>query len=234
MKLIAIFLATVLASAVTVPRAFSDSENENTGNLEFNKFSNATAINITLPNGTKITFPFPTGTNQGQIISEFVHQARDDFKLQENQTRQIIKDCRENAKNATTPDQREQIMDECKSKLKDIREQFRNERMQFNTVFKEFRTAVINAENSERIQEQMEQLNKKNQENEQKLEFNKFSNATNENIQDQMEKINDTTQEKIQKMIHNEQEQAQKIHEKEQKLQEKLNQKQGNKENNDD
>jgi len=164
-KLVAIFLVAILACSVTIPNVFSDNgknndgtnnnqgsqnsakenETDNHGNqakIHFG-FSNATSINITLPNGTKITFGFSNGTNRGQQISAFVHLFNNAFKQQESQSKQIIKDCRDKAKQASSPADRKNIMNECKAKLKDIQQQFKGEHKQFQVDFKQFRGMVI-------------------------------------------------------------------------------------------
>ena len=114
-------------------------------------FSNATSVNITLPNGTTITFGFSNETNVGQQISAFIHQIREAFKQQETQAKQIIKDCREKAKEASNPADRKNIMNECKAQLKQINQQFSSEHKQLQLDFKQFRDMVIgnNQENHE-------------------------------------------------------------------------------------
>ena len=113
-------------------------------------FSNATSVNIILPNGTTITFGFSNGTNPGQQISAFIHQIRDIFKQQEIQAKQTIKDCREKAKDANPAD-RKTIMNECRAQLKQINQQFSSEHKQLQLDFKQFREMIIgnNQENHE-------------------------------------------------------------------------------------
>ena len=171
-KLIATFLIAVLAGSVTIPNVFSDdekntnendnhenqtnskeNENDTNNNRDHNDddnktkihfgFSNATSISITLPNGTKLTFGFSNATNPGQQISSFIHQIREAFKQQETQAKQIIKDCREKAKEASSPADKKNIMNECKAQLKQINQQFRGEHKQLQLDFKQFRETVI-------------------------------------------------------------------------------------------
>ncbi len=115
-------------------------------------FSNATSITITLPNGTKLTFGFSNGTNPGQQISDFIHKIRDAFKQQEIHAKQLIKDCREKARDATNPADKKAIMEQCKIQLKQVNHQFRTEHKQFQLDFKQFRETVIgnNQENHEK------------------------------------------------------------------------------------
>src|SRR5574340_759398 len=175
-KLAAILLIAVLAGSVTIPNVFSDNENEQNTESDNNQndnhenqnettandnhddkenkihfgFSNATSVNITLPNGTTITFGFSNGTNPGQQISSFIHQIHDAFKQQETQAKQLIKDCREKAKDAS-PQDRKNIMNECKAQLKQINQQFSSEHKQLQLDFKQFREMIIgnNQENHE-------------------------------------------------------------------------------------
>ena len=106
-------------------------------------FSNATSFTVTLPNGTKLTFGFSNGTNPGQQISDFIHKIRDAFKQQETQSKQLIKDCREKARDATNPADKKTIMDQCKAELKQVNQQFRGEHKLFQLDFKQFRETVI-------------------------------------------------------------------------------------------
>lgn len=169
---VAIFLIAMLAGSVTIPNVFSDDEkntnendnHENQTNAKENEndtksnddrndddsktkmhfgFSNATSISITLPNGTKLTFGFSNATNPGQQISAFIHQIREAFKQQETQAKQLIKDCRQKAKDASSPVDKKNIMNECKAQLKQINQQFRGEHKQLQLDFKQFRETVI-------------------------------------------------------------------------------------------
>ena len=127
----------------------NDKENEN--KVHFG-FSNATSFAVTLPNGTKLTFGFSNGTNPGQQISDFIHKIRDAFKQQETQAKQLIKDCREKARDASSPSDKKTIMDQCKAQLKQINQQFKGEHKQLQLDFKQFRETVIgnNQENHEK------------------------------------------------------------------------------------
>jgi len=128
-----------------------ENEDDNKTKVHFG-FSNATSVTITLPNGTKLTFGFSNGTNPGQQISDFIHKIRDAFKQQETQAKQLIKDCREKARDATNHADKKTIMDQCKAQLKQINQQFRGEHKLFQLDFKQFRETVIgnNQENHEK------------------------------------------------------------------------------------
>ena len=127
-----------------------ENEDDNKTKMHFG-FSNATSFSIVLPNGTKLTFGFSNATNPGQQISAFIHKIREAFKQQETQAKQLIKDCREKARDATNHDDKKAIMDQCKIQLKQVNKQFRGEHKQFQLDFKQFRETVIgnNQENHE-------------------------------------------------------------------------------------
>ena len=128
-----------------------ENEDDNKTKVHFG-FSNATSVTITLPNGTKLTFGFSNGTNPGQQISDFIHKIRDAFKQQETQAKQLIKDCREKARDASSPADKKTIMDQCKAELKQVNQQFKGEHKLFQLDFKQFRETVIgnNQENHEK------------------------------------------------------------------------------------
>lgn len=131
-----------------------DDNKDNDAKIHFG-FSNATSVNVVLPNGTTLTFSFSNGTNPGQQISSFVHKIREAFKQEETKAKQMIKDCREKAKDASPAD-RKNIMNECKAKLKEIKQKFRESQRQFQLDFKQFREMIIgnNQENHEKSHEQ--------------------------------------------------------------------------------
>ncbi len=167
-KLVALLFVAILAGSVTIPNVFSDdgqgdqndnnqttqqnndnNENETSNHQENDHkihmkfgYSNATSINITLPNGTQMTFSYSNGTNPGQQISSFVHQIRDIFKQQETIAKQTIKDCRQQARDAS-PSDRKTILDQCKASLKQINQQFSSSHKQLQIDFKQFREMVI-------------------------------------------------------------------------------------------
>ncbi|MHB8545721.1 MAG: hypothetical protein ACYDAJ_03035 [Nitrosotalea sp.] len=161
MKKLAIFLVAILAGSVTIPNVFSDDgnqsdakENNNINNVPENNhytkengnqeihfgFSNATSVHVTLPNGTIVTFGFSNGTNIGQQISSFIHLIRDGLKQQETQEKQVIKYCREQARE--NPTDRKNIMSQCKATLQEINQQFKGEQKQLHVDFKQLRNLV--------------------------------------------------------------------------------------------
>jgi len=55
----------------------------------------------------------------GQEVSNFVHESRDLFKQQGEETRDVIVQCREDMKNAE-PSDRKSVREQCKSNLKEV------------------------------------------------------------------------------------------------------------------
>jgi hypothetical protein len=126
MKRKGIWLSLVfLASVLVVPLGYSNAEMENQTNSTL-------SVNATVS----------AQENIGQQVSDFVHQAIDQFKQQKNETRNAIKDCREKIRDATS-DMKSQVADECHKNLQAINEKYKDERQQFQELFKKFRESVI-------------------------------------------------------------------------------------------
>ena len=77
-------------------------------------------------------------SNLGQLVSDFVHQRNAILKQQRNETLQVIKECNDNLKNASS-ENITQIKDDCKAALKAIKEKYKDARKQFKEQFKVFR-----------------------------------------------------------------------------------------------
>jgi hypothetical protein len=82
------------------------------------------------------------GTNVGQEVSDFVHNATAKFKQQRAENIQAIKDCHEKIRSATG-ENRTQIIDECHTTMATIREKYKDLRTQFQGLFKEFREHLL-------------------------------------------------------------------------------------------
>jgi hypothetical protein len=120
-------------------------------------FSNATSVNLTLPNGTKVTFAFSNGINIGKQLSSFIHQLWDLFTQEGNQSKQVIKDCRQQTKNAS-PSERKVIMDQCKAKLQEIKNQFHFEQSQFQVDLKQLRVIIPDNKNHEKLHQTQDHI----------------------------------------------------------------------------
>ena len=81
-------------------------------------------------------------TNLGQEVSTFVHDSKDQFSAQKEETRALIKQCRELLANAATPETREDIKKQCRADLDALKESYKDLRRAYHDVFKEFRTHV--------------------------------------------------------------------------------------------
>jgi hypothetical protein len=119
------FSFVFLASILVVPIGYSNAEMEDQTN-------STVSVNATAS----------TQENVGQQVSNFVHQATAQFKQQKDETHNAIKECREKIKDAT-PDTKSQVADECHKKLQSIKEKYKEERQQFQELFKKFRESVI-------------------------------------------------------------------------------------------
>jgi hypothetical protein len=77
-------------------------------------------------------------TNLGQQVSDFVHESRELFKQQKEETKEVIVQCREDMRNAE-PLERELVREQCKANLEKIRESYKLFRETYREAFKEFR-----------------------------------------------------------------------------------------------
>jgi len=79
--------------------------------------------------------------NLGETVSEFVHESRNLFKQQREETRAQIKECRESVRNAESSE-REELRKQCRSDLKEIRDSYKELRHVYHETFKEFRDSM--------------------------------------------------------------------------------------------
>lgn len=83
-----------------------------------------------------------TLTNIGQQISDFIHTANTLFQQERAENIEAIKECHMKMQNATSVN-RTQIADECHATIKTIKEKYKEERKQFQDIFKQFRDMII-------------------------------------------------------------------------------------------
>src|SRR3990172_38484 len=119
----------LLAAAFMTPAEFSFSQT--------NQTSTATNQTSTAPDTQTST----EIENLGQEVSSYVQQAMSAFKMQRAETLDVIKDCRENIVSASVED-RDSIRQDCRAKLNDIRDSYKESRMDFRELFKEHRNAM--------------------------------------------------------------------------------------------
>jgi len=79
--------------------------------------------------------------NLGQYVSDFVNDARDEFRTQKEETKVIITACREALQNAV-PEEQKDIRMQCREDLNEVRESYQELRRTYHDVFKEFRVPV--------------------------------------------------------------------------------------------
>ncbi len=79
--------------------------------------------------------------NFGVEVSDFVHDAINQFQEQRQETISQIKQCREKMMDAE-PSERSQVRQDCRSSLDEIRESYRDIRGIFQETFLEFRESI--------------------------------------------------------------------------------------------
>jgi flagellar motility protein MotE (MotC chaperone) len=130
MKRKGIWLSLVfLASVLVIPASYSNVQAENEHNSTASVNASASEHD-----------------NVGEQISDFVHKAIAHFKQQRENTHNAIKECREKIKDATA-DTKSQVAAECHKKLQSLREKYKEERKQFQELFKKFRESIITLRN---------------------------------------------------------------------------------------
>src|SRR3990170_4002819 len=77
----------------------------------------------------------------GQEVSAFVHDTQDQFITQKEETKAIIKQCRDILENVA-PEERADIKKLCREDLDEVRESYKQLRRTYQDVFKEFRVPV--------------------------------------------------------------------------------------------
>lgn len=82
-----------------------------------------------------------TMDNFGQEVSDFIHEVIPLFKQQRNETISAIKECREMV-NKVSVEERSQKRTECRENLDAIREKYKEKRVLYRDIFKEFGDAL--------------------------------------------------------------------------------------------
>jgi len=77
----------------------------------------------------------------GQDVSDFVHDASDEFRTQKEETKAIIAACRVALQDAVLEEQKD-IRMQCREDLNEVRESYQELRRTYHDVFKEFRVPV--------------------------------------------------------------------------------------------
>lgn len=127
-------LLLILTLTLVLPIGFSSVHAESQTNDDNKTRSN--------DNDTKTDVKNMNGTNVGQEVSDFVHNATAAFKQQRAENIQAIKDCHEKIRSATD-ENRTQIINDCHTTMASIREKYKDLRTQFQNLFKEFRENLL-------------------------------------------------------------------------------------------
>ena len=141
MKRTGIWLSFIfLLGVLVVPLGYSNAEieNQNESQTDENETGSQSGENET----ASVNASASLQENIGQQVSDFVHDATDQFKQQKNETINAIKDCREQIKNAAN-DTKSQVAADCHKKILAINEKYKDERQQFQELFKKFRNSII-------------------------------------------------------------------------------------------
>src|SRR3972149_6609774 len=77
----------------------------------------------------------------GQEVSAFVHDTQDQFRTQKEETKAIMKQCRDILENVA-PEERADIKKLCREDLDEVRESYKQLRRTYQDVFEEFRVPV--------------------------------------------------------------------------------------------
>jgi hypothetical protein len=186
-----LFSILLLAGALLIPTGISYAEEESVGmSDQVTVSSNQTSTSgesVEVSDQAAIssnqTSTATEESNLGQKISSFVQDAMTLFKMQREETLDAIKECRE--KIASSED-RDVARQECKAKLDDIRESYKESRMAFGELFKEKREAMI-----------MAMKDAKAQFAEKKMSMHEQMNATRAEMAEKMKEQRDVINEKI-------------------------------------
>ena len=146
-------------------------------------------------------------TNLGQEVSTFVHESKDQFRSQKEETKAIITQCRVLLENVT-PEERSDIKKQCRADLDEVKESYKQLRQTYQDVFKEFKVHVksilqdpdnvspIMALNSLTQQEE-----RKDRINELRMQIQEELRTEIKDLREQMKVERETMREEVQNMI---------------------------------
>lgn len=138
----------LVIAAVTVPGlSFAQMSEQAQERIEEKAQGNMTKAQEHMPEQTQQGMSDKADTvlseldNFGVEVSNFVHDAMNQFREQRQETLLQIKQCREDMMNAE-PSERSQVRQDCRLSLDEIRESYKETRVLFHETFKEFREGV--------------------------------------------------------------------------------------------
>ena len=123
--------------------------NSTNTNMTNHMTSNSTNANMTMPmssnstsNNNQTMTQSTNGTKDAQQISDFVHQAVNDFKSQKDETLKAIFSCRDQLQQAA-PSEISSIHDQCRTQYNSINVKYQDERNHLHDLIKQYRQSVM-------------------------------------------------------------------------------------------
>src|SRR3989304_1293241 len=142
----------------------------------------------------------------GQEVSAFVHDTKDQFKAQKEETKAIIKQCRDTLENAA-PEERADIKKICREDLDEVRESYKPLRRTYQDVFEEFRVHVRtilqdpdNASTIRSLNSLTEQEELKNRIHDLRIQMREDPKAEVDDLRKQMREEREKMREEMQKI----------------------------------
>ena len=201
LRLASIFLMSVLLAGAIAPTLNGYQILDYVFQKPFveNAFAQTDETNTENTDGTQLE-------NLGQAVSTFVHESRDEFRAQKEETRAIIKQCRE-ALDRAAPEEIEDIKKQCREHLDQIKESYQQLRRTYHDVFKEFRTEVktiiqdpSNTGVIRTLDSLMQQDEVKQRIHDLRIQMQEELNGEIKDLREQMKKERETIREEIKKM----------------------------------
>src|SRR3989337_733368 len=148
----------------------------------------------------------------GQEVSTFVHDTKDQFRAQKEETKAIIKQCRDTLENASTirslnslteqeelkdkiNDLRMQMREEFRAQIKNLREQMKAER---ETIREEIKKMIVEGATKEKINEELKSIREQMKEEHEKMK--EQMKEEREKMKEEREKIKEQMKEEREKM----------------------------------
>lgn len=131
-------ISVLMLGLITSPLSFAQTSENDTQDIAIELEESVSINENTGPEDTEID---NDTTNIGQQVSDFVHESRELFQQQKEETKEVIAQCREDMKN-TKPSERKSVIKQCRINLDEIRESYKSLREIYHETFKEFRENI--------------------------------------------------------------------------------------------
>ncbi len=131
-------ISVLMLGLIASPLSFAQTSENDTQDLAIELEESVSINENTGPEDTEID---NDTTNLGQQVSDFVHESRELFQQQKEETKEVIAQCREDVRNAE-PSERKSIIEQCRTSLDEIRESYKSLREIYHETFKEFRESI--------------------------------------------------------------------------------------------